>query len=120
MNFDEVIKSHSGWKARIANHLTKADPTIDVVRLESDSRCALGKWIYGEGMVRHGSDATFHDLHLEHAKFHREAAGLVKRVNAGEKIAEASALGANSAYSKQFTKVVGLLMEMKRKAGAAH
>lgn len=119
MNFDDAIKAHSSWKGKIAAYLERPDQSIDATSLELDNQCALGKWIHGDGKVAFGADATFKNLKLEHAKFHREAAALVKRANGGEKVAAEATLGGDSAYSKQSARVVGLIVDMKRKAVVA-
>jgi len=117
MNFDDAITAHSGWKQKLAAYLRRPDGSIDVASLAADSHCALGQWIHSQsGAIT--SDPRFAELKREHASFHRAAAEVVRRANAGANVSEEIALGAKSPYAECSSRVIQLIMEMKRKLAA--
>ena len=115
MDFNAAIAAHSAWKRKLAQYVAKPDKSIDPAQLEKDDRCELGRWIYGEGR-KHASDPTFKELTKEHADFHRAAADVVRRANAGNSVSEEVVLGARSAYARATTAVVQALMALKQKS----
>ena len=118
MNFDDAIKAHASWKQKLANYLVKPDGSIDVATLATDNRCTLGQWIHQEA-AKYVSDGLFAELRREHADFHRAAADLVRRADAGERVSQEAALGAKSFYGKCSSRVVQLIMDMRRRTPAA-
>jgi len=117
MNFDDAAKAHFDWKVKLRKYLENPDKSLDARTIEMDNRCELGKWIHGESS-RYAKDPDFQELRKEHANFHRVAASVVQRADAGEKVAEEVALGASSAFGQASKQVVQLLMKMKLKSGA--
>ena len=118
MNFDEAIAAHSAWKQKLALYLVKPDKSIDSTKLALDNQCDLGKWIYGEG-GKLLTNQSFQELKKEHANFHRAAAEVVKRADAGQTVTEEIALGSKSAYAACSSKVVSALVRMKRETANA-
>lgn len=117
MNFDDAVSTHSAWKQKLAAYLRHPDKSIDVAALASDNHCALGQWLHSQsGGV--ASDAKFLELKREHANFHHSAAELVQRANAGENVSAELALGSNSTYAKCSSRVVQLILEMKKRKAA--
>lgn len=118
MNFDEAIVAHSAWKQKLALYLTKPDKSIDSANLALDNQCDLGKWIYSEG-GKLLANQSFQELKKEHANFHKAAAEVVKRADAGQTVTEEIALGTKSDYAACSSKVVSALMRMKRESASA-
>ena len=117
MNFDDAISAHAAWKQKLSAYLRRPDQSIDMASLAADNHCALGQWIHSQaGAIT--SDAKFVELKREHANFHRLAADVARRANAGENVSEEVYLGANSPYAKCSSRVVQLIMDMKRKIAA--
>ena len=80
-----------------------------------DNRCDLGKWISGEGM-KYASMEEYKTLKAEHARFHKAAAEVVRRADAGEKVSEETALGSKTDFSKASVAVVRAIAGMREKA----
>jgi hypothetical protein len=114
VDFDEAIAAHSSWKGKLKTYLRKPDRSLDANAVASDSQCALGKWLYADG-AKHSALPEFKELQSLHANFHRAAADLIKRADAGENVAEEAALGANSAFSATSTQVVQVILKLKAK-----
>jgi hypothetical protein len=119
MNFDEAVKAHAGWKMKLTTYLGKPDGSLKVAEIEVDNRCALGKWIHGEG-AKYSSLPEFAELKAQHASFHKAAANIVTRADRGERnLTAETALGGNSEYSKCSSAVVGAIISMKHKASSS-
>ncbi len=115
MDFDEAIKAHSAWKLKLSGYLRKPDGSIKAADVQVDNKCPLGQWIYGDGK-KFSTMQEYDKLRTEHAHFHKAAADVVTKADAGQNITEDIALGTGSAFSKASTAVVSAIMEMKRKA----
>lgn len=112
MNFDEAVVAHSAWKTKLRNYLGKPDKSLNPSDIERDDACELGKWIHSEGRQR-GADPAFLELRQAHANFHKAAASLVRRANAGERVDQEAALGAHSPFASASAEVIQLIMKMK-------
>jgi methyl-accepting chemotaxis protein len=115
MNFDDAVRAHSAWKAKLAAYIQKPDKSLNADVVAGDQNCELGKWIYGEG-AKHSSNPEFQQLRIEHAQFHKCAGQIIRRADRGEKVAEEIALGAKSVCGAASSNVVSLIMAMKRRA----
>lgn len=115
MNFDDAIKAHAAWKLKLSGYLSKPDGSIKATEVELDNRCDLGKWIYGDGK-KHASLAEYSTLKSEHAVFHKAAAEVVRKADAGQNTSEEVALGGASPFSKASQAVVAAIMAIKSKA----
>jgi methyl-accepting chemotaxis protein len=114
MDFDQAIASHAAWKRRLSHYLNKPDQTLQPGEISPDNKCDLGKWIF-EMAVQYGKFPEYSRLREEHSRFHKAAADIVQRANAGEKVTEEIALGAKSEFSAATTAVVQAIMAMKLK-----
>ena len=109
MNMDDAVKAHVGWKSKLKTYLSAPNKSLNPADVEKDNNCDLGKWLHGEG-VKHSGKKVYKDLVAEHAKFHKAAAGIVRRADSGQKVLEETALGAKSEFSALSGKVVELIM----------
>lgn len=114
MNFDEAIKAHSDWKMKLNRYIANPDKSIDIQTLSKDNACALGQWLYGEGKA-YNKLPEYNELLQEHAKFHKAAGDIVRRCDHGEEVKAELSLGAHSPFSEHSTRVVSLLMHLKKK-----
>jgi Chemoreceptor zinc-binding domain len=112
MDISQAIDAHNGWKGRLAAYLAQPDQSLDAAAIALDDQCDLGRWLQGEGLAESGW-AGFAQLIGDHARFHAEAASLVKRADAGERITEEAALGFKSEYAKASNAVITALMLIK-------
>lgn len=112
MDVDEAIKAHATWKLDLAVHLRNNGTLIDPAGVRPDTLCKLGQWLHGEGK-QFSSLVEYRTLLDEHARFHRAAAGVVERANAGRDIREEQALAWNSEFSSSSRAVVTAIMALK-------
>lgn len=115
MNFDEAIQAHSTWKLKLTKYLRSPDGSLKAEEVCLDNKCALGLWIYGEG-VSYTSMTEYGTLKSEHAKFHKAAAEVITKADAGKSVSEEVQMGADSPFAKASSAVVLAIMEMKKKA----
>ncbi len=93
LNLVSAIETHLRWKKRLSEYIDgTSKETLDPAAIAVDDQCVLGKWIYGAGGKKFGSDASFVELRDTHAHFHRCAANIVSQADAGQRDAAASML----------------------------
>ena len=77
MDWLGIISAHVLWKKRLLAMLAgSSDEKLDPEAIGMDDKCALGKWIYGDGQT-YSSSASFETVRAMHAEFHRLAAQVV-------------------------------------------
>ena len=113
MNFDDAIAAHSGWKMKLASYVRKPNGSLKTANIEPDNKCPLGQWIHGEGAKYNNTHPEFRVLKLEHARFHRAAAEVVRKADSGQNVTEEIALGAKSEFARTSAAVVTSIMKMK-------
>ncbi len=112
MNFDEAIAAHVDWKAKLRSYLKKADKSLNPTIIEQDNQCALGKWIYGEG-VKYKTNQHYDELVIEHAKFHKCAAKIVREIDAGNLVEAEALIDAQSNYTEVSALVVTKIRKLR-------
>lgn len=116
MNFDDAIKAHANWKLRLVSYIEgSSKEKLDPLVIRRDDACQLGQWIHSEAKKLAVVQPMLPELVQQHARFHERAAGIVRRVQAGERLDYQRELN-DSEYSRLSTAVIGLLMKMKRLA----
>ena len=115
MNFDQAIAAHSAWKSKLKAYLNKPDGSLKPADIQSDQKCPLGQWIYGEGKHLAGLTA-YAELKAQHAKFHAATAALVRKADAGQSVSEELALGAKSDFSTTTSAVISAIVRMRDEA----
>jgi len=113
MNAEAAIKAHVEWKGKLRAYLSAPNKSLNPVEIEKDNKCELGKWLHSEG-AKHAGKQTYKDLVVEHAKFHKAAADVVRRADAGQKVMEETMLGNKSTFSSVSGKVVELIIACGR------
>ncbi len=113
MNFDKAIVSHSAWKAKLKAYLAKPDGSISQSEVQSDQKCELGKWIYGEGKIWSKSPAYI-TLKEQHAKFHAAAGAVIQKIEQEIPISEENAVGTRSDFFTFSMAVINAITNMKK------
>lgn len=117
MNFDDAIKAHMDWKLRLRAYINKTGTEkFDPAVVEKDNQCALGKWIYGEGAT-HNSVAGFQELVTAHADFHKCAAGIIRKCDAGQ--GNENMINDGSDFYKFSSTVVQKIISIRKKVQSA-
>jgi methyl-accepting chemotaxis protein len=116
-DFDRAVRAHSDWKMKLSAYIRRPDRSLRAVEVARDDVCELGCWIHGQG--RHLAGAKeYAELKSSHAEFHRTAADIVRRADAGERVSEEIALSATSPYSNASSHVIQAIVAMKRRASS--
>jgi len=77
MNWMEIIGAHVMWKQRLTAFLAgNSAEQLDPEAIRHDNRCALGKWIYGDGTSM-SELPRYEEVRGLHAQFHQFAADVV-------------------------------------------
>jgi methyl-accepting chemotaxis protein len=111
-HFDDAIAAHIEWRFRLNQFIDGTGTEhIDSSTVCKDNLCALGKWIYGEG-VTHRDAKHYADLVAKHANFHRCAGDIVKKVDSHDKAGAVSIL--NGEFSISAKETVTAIMDLKK------
>ena len=117
MNWMEIIGVHVMWKQRLTAFLEgSSTEQLDPSTIRLDDRCALGKWIYGEGKSM-SELSQYEEVRGLHAQFHQYAADVVNLHLAGN-TAEARKL-LQGDYSKLSEKLKHRILGLSHQVKAA-
>ena len=114
MDFDQAIAAHAAWKNKLSKYLANPDQSLQPAEIALDNRCELGKWIAGEGQ-KFASLSEYSSVKSNHARFHKVAADIVQRANAGQEVSEEVVLGAKNEFGAASSAVVRSIMALKSK-----
>jgi Chemoreceptor zinc-binding domain len=114
MNFDEAISAHAQWKQKLKSYTAKPDGSLKAADVQTDNKCPLGQWIYGEGH-KYNALPEFRTLKDEHMKFHKAAADIINRADAKEDVSKELAVGQKTAFLEASSSVVRAIVAMKQK-----
>jgi hypothetical protein len=114
VDFKEAIQAHAAWKMKLAAYISEPNRTLDPITVGGDANCALGKWLKGVGSKYSGSP-EYAELVADHTRFHKAAAEIIRRADAGEKLDSDISLCGNSDYSRSSNGVVSSLLKMNAK-----
>ena len=114
MNFDQAVAVHVDWKKKLSSYLIKPDHSLKTAEIALDNKCDLGKWIFSEGR-KFSHLPEFGTLKSAHARFHKAAADVVRRADAGQSISEEVTLGAKSEFATASEAVIRSIMELRSK-----
>jgi methyl-accepting chemotaxis protein len=111
-NLDDAIAAHIKWKHRLNQFIDGVNTEkLDSQVVCKDNQCALGKWIYGDG-VKHKSSPCYGDLLSKHANFHLCAGAVVKKVEEHDKAGAEGLLKGEFALAAKNT--VTAIMNLKK------
>ena len=117
MDWLGIISAHVLWKKRLLAMLEgSGDETLDPEVVGMDDKCALGKWIYGDGQA-FSKSASYETVRAMHAEFHRLAAEVVRLHQAG-KTTQAEQL-LQREYSRHSEKLKHRILALSHEVGAA-
>ncbi len=85
MNLDDAVAAHVDWKNKLAAYLNKPDHSLKRAEVEPDDRCALGKWLKGEGN-KYSMLPEFSKVTAEHARFHKAADDVIRKADSGGRV----------------------------------
>lgn len=112
MEFNEAIRAHKAWKAKLNDAIFKK-AKLDAATIGKDNCCDLGKWLHGPAKAQIGSGAGFTELLGLHKSFHEEAGKVAIHINMGAFLEATKGLMPNSAFSSSSAKVVAALQAME-------
>jgi hypothetical protein len=118
MDWMEIIGAHVMWKQRLTAFLagnSAEELNPDMIRM--DDRCALGKWIHGDGKPM-SALPKYEEVRVLHARFHEYAAEVVTLHLAGDtKEAENLLQGEYSKLSEKLKhRIIALSQQVKSAA----
>ncbi len=113
MNFDKAVTAHSSWKAKLRAYLAKPDGSISQAEVQSDQKCELGQWIYGEGK-KWSTSPAYATLKEQHTRFHAAAGSIIQKIDAKMPINEENAVGSKSEFFRFSMAVINAITNMKK------
>jgi hypothetical protein len=103
-----AIGAHGMWKQRLAQAIRTRSNEHDPATVQRDDRCDFGKWLQG-ALPRLSGEQAKDGQHIRdlHAKFHTEAANVLRLASSGQDAAATKALeGPYTAVSADLTKAM--------------
>lgn len=86
LDFGGAMEAHMKWRQRLESYIDGS--SMEELKLDTvcrDDQCALGKWIYNDGVARFGYLETFAELKDLHARFHRHAGEVLSAAQSGRR-----------------------------------
>jgi methyl-accepting chemotaxis protein len=117
VELDDAIEAHAAWKQKLAVYLKKPGDRSKPAEIRADNRSELGQWLHGEGK-RFSSLAEYSKLLTENARFHRAAAKLVERANAGQETSGEVAASSDSEFACASRDVIAAIVRLKSKVSS--
>ncbi|MEQ1794311.1 MAG: CZB domain-containing protein [Nitrospira sp.] len=114
---DKAIGAHGAWKVKLRQNID-GTLALNPAEVSVDNRCDFGKWLYSltGGQT---SDPHYKEVLTLHAAFHRAAAGVVTKVQKGDKAGAEASIGLNGDYASASSKLTAKMMEWKRVSAKA-
>ncbi len=116
MDFDDAALEHISWKHQLIDYLSHPDGHLRPCELSSDRNCRLGQWIHGEGS-QYSKFPEYDALVKQHARFHRQAGGLVSGANLGLSVRSEAVLEEDTEYGEASAAVITAIMGLRAKVG---
>ena len=113
IDIDAIIDGHRMWKVKLRDAI-ETRTTVDTATLSRDDCCALGKWVYGEGNKRFGSQLSFTMLIERHKNFHRVAGQVGNLINGKQYLEAEQAVAPGTPFAMATREVVQVLSAAKR------
>ena len=121
VDFSAEISDHVIWNLRLRDFLDRKkcmDGKECILEKEiiSHRECTLGKWLYKEGMDKHGAIPEMQELEILHAEFHRIVKEIVQMKDDGNMSAAKQELSKLKSLSRR---VITLIMSAEEKINIA-
>lgn len=102
-HFDDAVAAHIKWKLRLTQFIDgTSSEKLDSAVVCKDNQCALGKWIYSDGM-KYQQLGRYVELRDRHAHFHRCAGEVVKRVEGKDTVGARALLAGDFVEASKHT-----------------
>lgn len=110
---DKAIGAHGAWKVKLRQNI---DGTLALVPAEVgvDNRCEFGKWLYSLAGTPVAADPHYKEILDLHKAFHKIAATVVTKVQAGDKAGAETSIGLKGDYTVASAKLTAKMVEWKR------
>ena len=82
LDFTKARLQHHSWRLRLRNYLD-GDEEIGQDEAVSAYECSLGKWLYSDGLRKHGSWPEMMNLESVHAQMHNIVERVVRLKESG-------------------------------------
>ena len=82
-DFEMARTKHEAWKAKLRG-VMNGSMKMNEAEAGSAHACALGQWLYGDGLSRFGQIPAMAELESTHSRMHEAVREVVKTVNSGD------------------------------------
>ena len=106
------IAAHGMWKIRLRSAIDTGKADVEPAKAALDNACPFGQWFYSLSPAEQSSleAKTVKELH---ARFHKEAAAILKLALAGQKDHALNGIAADSPYTKLSAELTGAMVKWK-------
>jgi methyl-accepting chemotaxis protein len=96
---DSALNSHSLWKERLQEAITKGQSEFQVTVVKRDNACQFGKWLYGIPEEEKSSQ-EYKNIRSLHAEFHRIAGEILELALNGDTEEALNKLESGGSYQR--------------------
>jgi len=107
-----AITAHARWKHQLNSAIEQGE-LPDLITVQADDRCELGKWIHSEGKYLQ-SLYEYQNLKSLHAHFHQVAASVVEMIAKGDK-EDAKTQLESGEFAAATVKVINAISKLRQK-----
>jgi len=111
----KAIAAHGAWKTKFRDFMV-GKIELDAGKVAPNNLCDFGKWLEREGAEELGGD--FQEINSLHSQFHRIAAEVVRKKQAGNTAAAEKSLALTGDFGRTSSSLIHKLME--RSGGPSH
>jgi len=115
-DFTDIRLKHIAWRVKL-NDFLEGKPVMTEEEATSHTACEVGKWLYSEGIKKHGTMAEVQELERIHVTLHSTVKNIISLKQVANIYAEKEEL---EELDKILRKVMFLLVDIEQKLLQAH
>lgn len=115
-DFTDIRLKHITWRVRF-NDFLLGKPSMTKEEVTSHEKCAVGKWLYTEGLSQYGMMPEIQELERIHITLHATAAKIISLKEVANIYAEKEEL---EKLDKILRKIMFLLVDIEQNLIKAH
>ncbi|MGE0646034.1 MAG: CZB domain-containing protein [Nitrospira sp.] len=115
---DKAVGAHGLWKSKLRQSIA-GTLSLNPAEVSVDNRCDFGKWLYSLAGTSTASDPNYKEVLELHKAFHKAAAEVVTKVQAGDKAGAEASVGLQGEYTAASSRLTAKMVEWKRKTSKA-
>jgi len=114
-----AVQAHGAWKARLLQAAIAGSSDLDPAVVVKDDMCALGSWLHRDSSTAERQSPHFASIRDKHARFHQQAAGIVRDATGARRTVALDALAFGGPFDAQSTDLIATINLWREELDAA-